>query len=143
MPYNSYRVDLMGAAKLEPCGTVEVDSYQTFKLTYTAGKFGIDDQGGLKIGFRGHFDGSPIQFEDPKAPGYTTVKASNGAKLEVSWETRRNIRPWNKSLYVRCLRFLSEGDQIEIIFGDTSKGCLLYTSPSPRDRQKSRMPSSA
>ena len=24
-----------------------------------------------------------------------------------------------------------------------SIGCLLYTSPSPRDRQKSRMPSSA
>ena len=23
------------------------------------------------------------------------------------------------------------------------EGCLLYTSPSPRDRQKSRMPSSA
>ena len=26
---------------------------------------------------------------------------------------------------------------------DKSFGCLLYTSPSPRDRQKSRMPSSA
>ena len=26
---------------------------------------------------------------------------------------------------------------------DTYKNCLLYTSPSPRDRQKSRMPSSA
>ena len=25
----------------------------------------------------------------------------------------------------------------------TMTGCLLYTSPSPRDRQKSRMPSSA
>ena len=25
----------------------------------------------------------------------------------------------------------------------TRKNCLLYTSPSPRDRQKSRMPSSA
>ena len=25
----------------------------------------------------------------------------------------------------------------------TEDGCLLYTSPSPRDRQKSRMPSSA
>ena len=24
-----------------------------------------------------------------------------------------------------------------------NKGCLLYTSPSPRDREKSRMPSSA
>src|SRR5678810_291980 len=28
-------------------------------------------------------------------------------------------------------------------FGNTINGCLLYTSPSPRDRQKSRMPSSA
>ena len=26
---------------------------------------------------------------------------------------------------------------------ELDKGCLLYTSPSPRDRQKSRMPSSA
>ena len=26
---------------------------------------------------------------------------------------------------------------------DNSEACLLYTSPSPRDRQKSRMPSSA
>ena len=26
---------------------------------------------------------------------------------------------------------------------DLIKSCLLYTSPSPRDRQKSRMPSSA
>ena len=26
---------------------------------------------------------------------------------------------------------------------DLKKLCLLYTSPSPRDRQKSRMPSSA
>ena len=26
---------------------------------------------------------------------------------------------------------------------ETNAGCLLYTSPSPRDRQKSRMPSSA
>ena len=25
----------------------------------------------------------------------------------------------------------------------TNYGCLLYTSPSPRDREKSRMPSSA
>ena len=29
-----------------------------------------------------------------------------------------------------------------IIIGGIN-GCLLYTSPSPRDRQKSRMPSSA
>ena len=27
--------------------------------------------------------------------------------------------------------------------GDLYEGCLLYTSPSPRDRTRSRMPSSA
>ena len=26
---------------------------------------------------------------------------------------------------------------------DVDKGCLLYTSPSPRDKRQSRMPSSA
>ena len=30
-----------------------------------------------------------------------------------------------------------------IILSDLFECCLLYTSPSPRDRQKSRMPSSA
>eukprot|EP01015_Nassula_variabilis_P010431 TRINITY_DN1836_c0_g1_i1.p2 TRINITY_DN1836_c0_g1~~TRINITY_DN1836_c0_g1_i1.p2 ORF type:complete len:101 (+),score=38.36 TRINITY_DN1836_c0_g1_i1:64-366(+) len=31
----------------------------------------------------------------------------------------------------------------DTIKGDQNIVCLLYTSPSPRDRQKSRMPSSA
>ena len=32
---------------------------------------------------------------------------------------------------------------IHVVDLDATLGCLLYTSPSPRDRQKSRMPSSA
>ena len=39
------------------------------------------------------------------------------------------------------LAAVQEGDYIQL---DAHNGvCLLYTSPSPRDRQKSRMPSSA
>ena len=34
-------------------------------------------------------------------------------------------------------------EELEIIQNNTLDCCLLYTSPSPRDRQKSRMPSSA
>ena len=34
-------------------------------------------------------------------------------------------------------------DQLAIIHNSKVSDCLLYTSPSPRDRQKSRMPSSA
>ena len=42
---------------------------------------------------------------------------------------------------------VAEDDQLQTLFipkGDyLIKGCLLYTSPSPRDRTRSRMPSSA
>ena len=34
-------------------------------------------------------------------------------------------------------------DALKEIIKTDLKNCLLYTSPSPRDRQKSRMPSSA
>ena len=35
------------------------------------------------------------------------------------------------------------GEALEGVVEDSVNSCLLYTSPSPRDRQKSRMPSSA
>ena len=35
------------------------------------------------------------------------------------------------------------GIEIVDVEGRRQENCLLYTSPSPRDRQKSRMPSSA
>ena len=37
----------------------------------------------------------------------------------------------------------STRDWYDYLKRERSKACLLYTSPSPRDRQKSRMPSSA
>ena len=37
-----------------------------------------------------------------------------------------------------------DGDLAKLMFGNGSDGdCLLYTSPSPRDRTRARMPSSA
>ena len=40
-------------------------------------------------------------------------------------------------------RVLLERSALTHLEADNIYGCLLYTSPSPRDRQKSRMPSSA
>ena len=37
---------------------------------------------------------------------------------------------------------IGDGDRPDTV-AEQMYGCLLYTSPSPRDRQKSRMPSSA
>ena len=36
-----------------------------------------------------------------------------------------------------------DNEQLEQLFWKMSKACLLYTSPSPRDVEESRMPSSA
>ena len=43
------------------------------------------------------------------------------------------------------LKRCSDIDEHNHVFDELHEecGCLLYTSPSPRDRQKSRMPSSA
>jgi predicted DNA-binding protein len=113
----------MGRARIEPLGAVEAGGFASFTLTYTAGYFGIDDTGSLKIVFRFASDMGRPQFTDPKAPGYTTVEASNGAVLEVAYDPKRNIRPWDKTLFIRVMRgFLREGDRIAVRFGDRSKG---------------------
>jgi hypothetical protein len=131
MPYSDYRPDLMGAAALTPSGSFEAGSLQSFTLVYTAGAFGIDDTGSIKIGFRFATDFGPVQFTDPKGQGYTTVEASNGATLEAKWEFKRNIRPWSRSLYVGVMKdFLAPGDTITIRFGDRrfgSPGIRLQT----------------
>ena len=45
---------------------------------------------------------------------------------------------------LKAYRYLSEGIELATELGiKVDEACLLYTSPSPRDRQKSRMPSSA
>ena len=123
MPYSTYRADLMGSALLTPDGPVEAGSWQSFELVYTAGRFGIDDTGSIKVAMRFATDFGPVQFDDPAAPGYTTVVASNGAVLDCRWEFKRNIRPWSRALYIGVQKhFLSEGDTITIRFGDRSGG---------------------
>ena len=49
-------------------------------------------------------------------------------------------------IYFSTLGYLGFNIYSDIILSESnnsSNSCLLYTSPSPRDRQKSRMPSSA
>ena len=38
---------------------------------------------------------------------------------------------------------VKKGEIYSAVVVRTAKGCLLYTSPSPRDKRQSRMPSSA
>lgn len=123
MPHSTYFAERMGRATIEPQGEFEAGSFQSFTLTYTAGYFGIDDTGSIKVVHRFASDMGRPQFSDPKGWNFTTVEASNGAVLEVQYDGKRNIRPWDKTLFIRVVRgFLREGDRIVIRFGDRRQG---------------------
>ncbi|MEO7727651.1 MAG: DUF3604 domain-containing protein, partial [Burkholderiales bacterium] len=123
MPHSTYFPERMGHAEISPRGEFEAGSFQSFTLTYTAGYFGIDDTGSLKIVHRFASDMGRPQFTDPKGWNYTTVEASNGAILEIKYDGKMNIRPWDKTLFIRVVRgFLRENDQIIVRFGDQRQG---------------------
>ncbi len=135
MPHSTYLPERMGTATIEPAGAVEAGSFQSFTLTYTAGYFGIDDTGSIKVVHRFASDMGRPQWSDPHAANYTTVEASNGAVLEVQYDAKRNIRPWDKTLFIRVIRgFLREGDRITVRFGDRragSRGMRVQTFVEP------------
>ncbi|MCH8741715.1 hypothetical protein IH779_02345 [Patescibacteria group bacterium] len=130
MPYHTYRPDLMGYAEIDPKGRFEAGSWGSFTLTYTCGKFGIDEWGTLKIAFRPLTDMTRLQLDDPKAPGYTTVETSTGIPLTCAYELRRNIL-WTKCLYIRCDGLLRQGDQIIVRIGNRDEGSPSVRCPSP------------
>ena len=122
MPFSTYLTDRMGSATLTPSGPFVAGSHAELTLVYTAGTFGIDDSGMLKISWRTTSDMAKPQFTEPSAPNYTTIEASNGARLEY-WVDRLNIRPWVNTLLVRVGRgFLREGDTITVRLGDRRNG---------------------
>ena len=123
MPHSTYLPDKMGSATVSPTGRFEAGSIQEFTVTYTAGYFGIDDTGSIKVVHRFASDMGRPQFTNPTAANYTTVEASNRAVPHVEYDMKRNIRAWDKTLYIKVVRgFLREGDQIIVRFGDRREG---------------------
>ena len=135
MPFSTYLPDEMGSIRLNPSGPFVAGSLAELTLTYTAGRFGIDDTGMMKVSWRTTSDMSKPQFDKPAAANYTTVEASNGARLEV-WFDRLNIRPWANTLLVRVGRgYLRAGDTLTVRLGDRrggSPGFRLQTNCEER-----------
>jgi hypothetical protein len=126
MPFSTYLPEHMGSISLSPPGPFVAGSFVELTLTYTAGTFGIDDTGMVKISWRTTSDMSKPQFDNPAAPNFTTVEASNGAKLEV-WFERLNIRPYANTLLIRVGRgYLRAGDTLTVRMGDRRQGSPGY-----------------
>ena len=91
-------------------------------------------------------ESQPTEKERKQLADHFLSLAQKSTVPETAALRRLNKREYGNT--VRDLLGLDEGifDPAKFIYKDEVEGfdtCLLYTSPSPRDRQKSRMPSSA
>ena len=70
-------------------------------------------------------------------------KEYNEKEQQVAENRSRNTLFERRENLQKHESYASERRQYDAIRNGQTDSCLLYTSPSPRDRQKSRMPSSA
>lgn len=118
-----YAPDQIGRVSVEAPDEIVAGSMQSIKIVYTAGKFGIDDQGGIRLLLRFAADFGRPQMERPNAPNYVSASTSNGATLELSYDGKGGVRPWFKMLSIGVAkRFLREGETITVVLGDRSQG---------------------
>ena len=113
----------LGHVELEPTGPFTVRDTVCLTVTFTAGVFGIDDTGAVKLAWRLVSDSGPLQTSDPAAANYVSAEASNDARLDIRYDPFGHIRPWDQALIVRVMDgCLCEGDRIVIRIGDRSGG---------------------
>ena len=131
MPSPTNRPELLGSATLSPQGSFEARSCAAFTLTYTAGAYGIDDTGGIKVAFRFVSDMGKPQTDDPRGANYVTAEACSGAALKCWYDAYGHFRPWDSAVFIRVMDgCLAEGDTITVRFGDQrfgSPGMQLQT----------------
>lgn len=121
----------IGSAKLKGPNTVEVATYQTLTIIYTAGKAGVKPGGGIRIGLRHLFNiWSAVQKDDPASDGFLTVKSTNNAPVSVSVECNnysprflKPYFPWQNIVEVIVAEpGLRPGQNLIITYGDKSSG---------------------
>jgi hypothetical protein len=109
---------------IDSCTPIIAGEYGTWRITYTAGKYGIENGGRIKIVWRLPSDWGIPQWTNPSAPNYITVMSTSNASFDLEHYARKgHYRPWLRSLVV-SLRdgYLKEGDKITITLGDRSGG---------------------
>jgi hypothetical protein len=129
-----YAPEVLGRVDIEGPAQTVAGSMTTLRVIYTAGRFGIDDQGSVRFLFRFASDAGRPQFDRPAAPNFCTVAASNGTSLVPEYHPRGAFRPWFKSIRVNVMReALQPGDRITLVLGDRSQGGAGWRTSTMRE----------
>ena len=115
----------IGVAEISPSAPVVAGSMGTWTLRYTAGAFGIDDGGHIRIAYRQVSDWQVPQFDKPAESGFTTVRSNADVVLRPEPLHNAHKRPFRRALQIDVHDgALKPGDWIEVVFGDVGRGAL-------------------
>ena len=91
-----------------------------------------------------------VRRDEMRASKIMQQRVLNAPNIEVLWNSETDEVLGEEEVTGLRIKDTVTGEKREIevqgffvAIGHKPNTCLLYTSPSPRDRQKSRMPSSA
>ncbi len=114
----------LGNVSLEPCEPVTAGALVQWRLTYTAGTYGVDEGGIIVLAKRTACDMEIPQFQDPLGSGYTTVSTHADCRLSAYFQRKRAPRPWQKWCLVIDVEdgFIRPGECVTVTLGDRSKG---------------------
>jgi len=115
---------LYGSATLSPAGPITAGSWGTWQLRYTAGSYGIDENGTLLVAWRFATDWGRPQTCDASAPNYVSARTdSRSCQVAPRFDPKGYIRPWRACLAIDIFDgALLPGDTITISYGDRSGG---------------------
>jgi len=120
--YQTHYQPYIGKAKLNKKVAI-AGSVTDLTLTYTVGKHGIDESGGIKVLFRIASDIGRLQFNAPKKPNYVSTRSSKKSAVltpsspSTGCKGKQHIRPWAQGFTLHLTEsYLSEGDIITIEF---------------------------
>ena len=131
---NSENITISGFGTIDANGDIFFDTTKAKKIEW-GGVSGTRQKENFRKVMDGGIGDGPIV---PKERPYQTIIFSNCKKVTIKDVFITQSTFWTM-LIADCDSVLIDG----IRLWTNMLACLLYTSPSPRDRQKSRMPSSA
>ncbi|WP_257347386.1 DUF3604 domain-containing protein [Pseudalkalibacillus decolorationis] len=113
-----------GFIEMDPLKPIIAGSYNTWKFTYTVGRYGLDNGGRIRLLFKLPSDMGRPQVSDSKGDHYVTATTSNpNVATSITYMPMGGKRPWMKILEIVIKGdTLDEGDKIYITLGDKSGG---------------------
>jgi len=122
----SDNAQIWGTLKMSGPKEVKAGSFQTFRITYVAGRYGVDDGASFRLLLRTLTDCGPLQSEFPDRADFMSAETTGEAKIQLSFLIHGDpgvVRPWETVIFARVSSgYLKEGDCLTITLGDRSLG---------------------